>query len=115
MSRSVSDADTTMNNSGGFTVLPKFHPGFIRRFLPCSDTTMGGSCGIPTRDAEGIGNSGNQSRCVRLTIRRFHKGRTATEEKPKCYRGKAKMFLHKSILIHEVRVQNPDPVFAEKL
>ena len=25
------------------------------------------------------------------------------------------MFLHKSILIHEVRVQNPDPVFAEKL
>jgi Mn-containing catalase len=25
------------------------------------------------------------------------------------------MFLHKSILIHEVRVQNPDPVFGEKL
>src|SRR4051812_38867680 len=25
------------------------------------------------------------------------------------------MFLHKSILIHEVRVQNRDPVFAEKL
>jgi Mn-containing catalase len=25
------------------------------------------------------------------------------------------MFLHKSILIHEVRVQNPDPAFAEKL
>ena len=25
------------------------------------------------------------------------------------------MFLHKSILIHEVRVQNPYPVFAEKL
>ena len=25
------------------------------------------------------------------------------------------MFLHKSILIHDVRVQNPDPVFAEKL
>jgi hypothetical protein len=23
------------------------------------------------------------------------------------------MFLHKSILIHEVRVQNPDPVFGE--
>src|SRR5882757_4123777 len=25
------------------------------------------------------------------------------------------MFLHKSILIHEVRVQNPNPAFAEKL
>jgi Mn-containing catalase len=25
------------------------------------------------------------------------------------------MFFHKSVLIHEVRVQNPDPVFAEKL
>jgi Mn-containing catalase len=25
------------------------------------------------------------------------------------------MFLHKSILIHDVRVQNPDPVFAGKL
>ena len=29
--------------------------------------------------------------------------------------GSQKMFLHKSILIHDVRVQNPDPVFAEKL
>ncbi len=25
------------------------------------------------------------------------------------------MFLHKSVLLHEVRVENPDPVFAEKL
>ena len=25
------------------------------------------------------------------------------------------MFIHKSVLLHEVRVQNPDPVFAEKL
>ncbi len=25
------------------------------------------------------------------------------------------MFIHKSVLLHEVKVQNPDPVFAEKL
>ena len=25
------------------------------------------------------------------------------------------MFIHKSVLLHEVRVQTPDPVFAEKL
>ena len=25
------------------------------------------------------------------------------------------MFIHKSVLLHDVRVQNPDPVFAEKL
>ena len=74
-------------------------------YLQQSDTDV--PVAYPILDTDSNDMNCNQEEGIGLLPRRLE-GASGSK-------GKMPMFLHKSVLVHDVRVQNPDPVFAEKL